>query len=89
MILGTAVKITTVITVYGGGTPSSVKIDIYDPEGTQKITAQSMTSAGGGEYYYIYQSSTSNEPGKYKAIIKAVSGSYTGSSKSEFSLDDP
>ena len=89
MILGTAVKVTSVITVDGGGSLTSVKISIWDSKGNRKVNAQNMTLVSGTTYSYIYQSASTDEEGRYKCIIDAVSGSYTGSSRSYFQLDSP
>jgi hypothetical protein len=84
MILGTAVKVTSTVTVDGGGDPDSVTISIFDPEGTAEVTDEAMT--GSNPYSYIYQSETDDVSGTYKAEITATSGAYVGFSRIFFTL---
>jgi hypothetical protein len=52
-----------------GKTGLTVTIDIYDPSGTQIVTAGSATAVGGGLYSYTLSSNNSSE-GEYAAIFK-------------------
>jgi hypothetical protein len=52
-----------------GKTGLTVTVDIYDPSGTQIVTAGSATALGGGLYAYTLSSSNSSE-GEYAAIFK-------------------
>lgn len=88
MIVGTAVKITTNVEIDGGGSPDSVSIEIYYPNGSEAVALTAMTDDGGNEYSYIYQSAVGDEDGKYKVIVTAVKGSYTARSKEYFTLNE-
>ena len=88
MILGTVVKISTTITIDGAGTIDSVSISIEDESGAAKATDEAMIQDGTTTtYYYIYQTAETDDPGNYKVIIEAVSGSYTARSKDYFELE--
>jgi hypothetical protein len=52
-----------------GKTGLTVTIDIYDPSGSQIVTAGSATALGGGLYAYTLSSDNSTE-GEYAAIFK-------------------
>ena len=52
-----------------GKTDLTVTIDIYDPSGSQIVTAVSATAIGGGLYSYVLSTSNSAE-GEYAAIFK-------------------
>jgi hypothetical protein len=52
-----------------GKTGLTVTIDIYDPSGTQIVTAGSATALGGGLYAYTLSTDNSSE-GEYAAIFK-------------------
>jgi hypothetical protein len=52
MILGTAVKVTSTVTVDGGGDPDSVTISIFDPEGTAEVNGRGDVR-GSNPYSYI------------------------------------
>jgi hypothetical protein len=52
-----------------GKTGLTVTIDIYNPSGTQIVTAGSATALGGGLYSYTLTSNNSSE-GEYAAIFK-------------------
>jgi len=86
MLLGTAVKIETTITVSGDGSVDSATIDINDPDGDSKVDGTAMTDDGDGVYSYLYQSATDDQSGTYEAIIEAVSGAYTGRARIYFTL---
>lgn len=86
MIIGTAVKITTNIEIDGGGSPDSVSIEIYYPDGTEAQALVAMADDGGNQYSYIYQSAVGDPDGKYKVIVTAVEGSNTARSREYFTL---
>jgi antitoxin component HigA of HigAB toxin-antitoxin module len=54
-----------------GKTGLTVTIDIYDPSGTQIVTAGSATALGGGLYSYVLSTNNSTE-GEYAAIFKTT-----------------
>lgn len=54
-----------------GKTGLTVTVDIYDPSGTQIVTAGSATALGGGLYTYTLTSNNSSE-GEYAAIFKTT-----------------
>lgn len=83
MILGTAVKITSVISI----TPSDVTVSIWDNTKTLKIDEASMSDDGDNSYSYIYQSAVGDVQGNYTVIITATDGAYTVKSKKIFVLD--
>jgi len=84
MITGTCVYIETELNI---DNPDSVKIDIYDPSNTKRVTQANMSSLGNKKYYYLFQSSVSYGIGQYKALMEAKSGAYTGVSKQLFALE--
>lgn len=84
MIIGTALKITATLSTVA----DSVKIDIYKTDGKIDINSADMTDEGNNVWTYVYQSSSDNNSGQYKAIIKAVSGTYTSVSRIGFELGE-
>jgi antitoxin component HigA of HigAB toxin-antitoxin module len=54
-----------------GKTGLAVTIDIFDPSGTQIVTAGSATALGGGLYSYTLSTDNSSE-GEYAAIFKTT-----------------
>jgi len=82
-ILGTAIKITSVISI---DDPDSVLIKITDPIDSVKVNDANMTPQTNNVYHYIWQSSTGGQEGFYVVEIKAKKGDYTGLSKIEFEL---
>jgi hypothetical protein len=54
-----------------GKTGLTVTVDIYNPSGTQIVTAGSATALGGGLYSYTLTSNNSSE-GEYAAIFKTT-----------------
>jgi hypothetical protein len=54
-----------------GKTGLTVTIDIYNPSGTQIVTAASATAIGGGLYSYTLSTNNSAE-GEYAAIFKTT-----------------
>ena len=83
--LGTAVKITTVLSLPN---PTSVKIKIKDASNNTQIDFADMTGDTTTVYSYIYQSSTADDDGEYLIIIDAVYGSYTSRAVANFTLVD-
>jgi hypothetical protein len=58
--------------------PTSVVIDIYDPDSTLKIDGSAMTKESTGVYEYYYHKDTSADPmdsGNWRGVIKAIDGS--------------
>jgi hypothetical protein len=83
MTLGTAVKISSTFS----STVTSPTVTIYDPNDDADVTAAAMSDQGSNVWQYIYQSSTSNDDGTYKAVVSGTSGSYTAVSKVSFELE--
>jgi hypothetical protein len=54
-----------------GKTGLTVTVDIYNPSGTQIVTAGSATALGGGLYSYTLSTDNSSE-GEYAAIFKTT-----------------
>jgi hypothetical protein len=54
-----------------GKTGLTVTVDIYNPSGTQIVTAGSATAIGGGLYSYVLSTNNSAE-GEYAAIFKTT-----------------
>jgi hypothetical protein len=71
--LGTAVKITTILSI---NNPSSCKITIKDASNIAKTTATSMTADAPNIYSFVYQSSVDDVIGEYLIIIDAIYGVY-------------
>lgn len=82
-LLGTAVKITTILNVE---TPTSVKITIDDPSTIEKVTEVAMTRDAAKVYSYVYQSTATDTEGDYLITIRVVSGAYTGVVQDKFTL---
>jgi len=83
--LGTAIKITTILSV---SNPTSVKITIEDSSDAVKADAVSMTGDTPNVFSYIYQSAETDSEGEYEATIKATYGPYTAISKQTFILEE-
>jgi len=87
MRLGTVVKITSTVTIDDGSTADSMAITIYDPSRTALVSAAAMTTGStGSEFYYLYQSSTSDLQGDYRAVVKATESTNYGIGVKDFSL---
>lgn len=86
MIVGTCVKATTAIEIDGGGSPDSVKIEVYYPDGSEAVALTAMTDETGNVYSYKYQSAVGDPHGKYKTIVTAIEGSYTARKREYFTL---
>ena len=85
MILGTVVKISTTVTVDGGGDPDSVAIIIYNPDGTEKVASTAMSLVS-GSWQYIYQSATTDQAGTYTVIANATKTGNVASAAYQFQL---
>jgi len=83
--IGTAVKITTVLSLPN---PTSVSITIKDSSNQTMANAQAMTPDTTEVYSYIYQSNTTDNDGEYLVIIDAVFGGYTSRAVTKFTLVD-
>ena len=83
--IGTAVKITTVLSV---SNPTSASITIKNPSNITEVDAAVMTADTPNVYSYIYQSSTSKDDGTYQVIIDVVHGAYTARKVDYFTLID-
>ena len=84
-VLGTAVKITVLISV---ATATTALITIKDPTNTAKVTDGAMTQDGDGVYSYTWQSATTDEDGFYEVTIKITSGGYTSVKQDSFETVD-
>jgi len=60
--------------------PTSIVVSIYDPEGADVVTDQTMTLLTSGKYkdyfIYVWQSDESSVIGTYSATIKSVYSGY-------------
>ena len=83
--LGTAVKITTILSL---PSPTTIKITIKNPANITEVDAVGMTADTTLVYSYIYQTATTDDDGVYKIIIDATYGSYTSRAISEFTMVD-
>jgi hypothetical protein len=83
--LGTAIKITTILSL---NNPTSVKISIEDPTDAVKVNEASMTEDTPNVFSYVHQSLETDTEGEYEVIIKANYGAYTAVSKQLFSLEE-
>ena len=57
--------------------PTTVQINILNPDGTTKVSLASMSNISTGRYKYIFVSASNDQLGAYTGNIKAVSGGYT------------
>lgn len=87
--LGTAIKITTILSV---DSPTSVLITIKNPANINMVTNGVMISSSANVYIYVYQSGTTDNDGVYKVIIDAAYTSgvntYTSRVVNEFEMVD-
>ena len=56
---------------------TSVKVDIWDSDGTKQVDNQDMTKVSTGIYEYYYNTSTSSATGNWRGVVWAVDSSYT------------
>lgn len=85
-LLGTTIKITTVLTV---DTVTTATITIEDPSNVDEVTNANMTKNADGVYSYIWQTTDDNNDGDYKITIKVTYAGYTSISQDKISLVDP
>ena len=83
--VGTAVKITTILSI---NSPTTCKISIRDAANITQIDEVNMTQDNTNIYSYIYQSDVDDIDGEYKIIIDATYGSYTARAISHFIMID-
>lgn len=67
-VLGTAVKITTVLNT----TATAVTVSIEDSAETAKVTDAAMINDATNIYTYVYQSTSTDNSGDYVVTIKAT-----------------
>lgn len=77
-LLGTAVKITTMLDI---ANPTSVSIKVADSADVVKQAYTIMTKDTDTVYSYIYQSNSNDNEGDYVITISVVSGAYTAISQ--------
>ncbi len=82
-ILGTAVKITAILSI---NTADTAVITIKDPILTTKVNSASMAKDGNKVYSYPYQSISSDVEGVYIITVSITSGSYTAVIQDYFEL---
>jgi hypothetical protein len=82
-LLGTAVKITTMLNI---DTATTALITIDDPTETEKVSGANMTRECDEVYTYTYQSDSNDEEGDYVATISITYGGYTAVVQSKFTL---
>lgn len=83
-LLGTAVKVTTVLSVENA---TSVKITIYDPSNAEKLSLVSMSQDAPKVYSYVYQSESTDVDGDYVITITAVYGGKTSVKQHQITLE--
>jgi hypothetical protein len=69
--------------------PTSVKIDLYDPDGTQQLELSAMTQSDTGIYYYLYNKGSGSDPmgaGQWRGTVWAYDGSGDGETRSHGSF---
>ena len=84
--LGTAVQIDSII---NEDTASSATITIKNPSETAltSVTGVAMTKVVDKTYRYIWQSSSTDVEGTYKAIVSITIGAYTGVATIDFTME--
>lgn len=55
--------------------PSTAKVTVTDPTGTNKVTDASLTQSTTGKYYYICQTETTWAAGIYSVKVTSTDGS--------------
>ena len=81
--LGTAVKITTVLSV---NTADTAKITIDDPTEAVMVNNVDMTKEADKIYSYVYQSDEDDDEGDYVITIKVTQDSYESVVQDKFTL---
>lgn len=66
--------------------PTSVTLTVKGPDGVDKITDQAMSNHATGQLYYILQTLTSWDKGKYTAYVTATGPTYDSEEVSSFTL---
>ena len=84
MIVGTAVRILALTDVQG----DAARITIYNPDETEKLASTAMTDIESLTYEYVFQSSDSDQTGKYTAIIEVDLGTSTAKKSHKFVLNN-
>jgi hypothetical protein len=82
-LLGTAVKITSIINV---NTVTTVTITIEDPSNSEKVSGATMTNDANQVYTYIWQSAVTDEAGTYVARITLTEAGYTSVKEYNFEM---
>jgi len=83
LLLGTAIQITTVISV---PTATSAHVKIIDPSNFVKVTAGVMTKETDKVYSYVYQSAATDVEGDYIVTFSIVYNGYTTVYQDKFTL---
>ena len=75
---GTTIRIYAEVTDFEGAyvTPTSIVVTVLIGS-TLKITEAAMILITTGKYYYLWQSATTDDPGKYEVKVKVVRNSRT------------
>lgn len=82
-LLGTAIKITSVINI---ATATTATIKIEDPGDNVKVNNVAMTKDADGYYSYVYQSASTDTQGTYVITISVSYGGYTSVIQDYFDL---
>jgi len=80
--LGTAVKITTILSV----ATADVTIKVVDPVNTVKVNNAVVSKEADKVYAYTYQSASTDQDGDYIITISATTGGYTTVTQDKFTL---
>lgn len=90
--LGSAVKIVAEIPLAQYGTATMTVDQILDPEGTEVVTEESMSletvNSSVAKYFYIFQSTSSNNTGRYKFVTKSVISTKSDLKRGYFYLEE-
>ena len=84
-LLGTAVKITSMINI---AEATTAKITIDDPSSTEKVTDAAMTKDADGIYSYIFQTVSTWTDGTYIATISYTCAGYTAVIQDYFEMTE-
>lgn len=57
---------------------TSIKITIYNPDGTAHVTDQDMTKLSVGKYVFYHLTEAGDQDGWYRYVITAIDGSGGG-----------
>jgi len=85
-ILGTSVKITSILNV---ATATSAVITIEDSSRSDKVTEANMYQDADNVYYYILQTLESWTSGTYVVTVKITYGGYDSLQEMRFNMVDP